>query len=124
MGDIGKIPTRVKKTNHNAVWRDPLNTKFIVEYEGYGKFIGFTVSGDNRYLGRDFTIMKNSGKTRLCCELCRRLALPSLWIAPTDRIVRQTQGVLESFFGKNYSFHLERSKDLKLGSGDGLGRYL
>lgn len=47
-----------------------------------------------------------SGKTRIACEITRRLALPALWIAPTDRIVEQTQEVLEGFFGKNYSMHL------------------
>lgn len=43
-----------------------------------------------------------SGKTRIACELQRHLALPTLWIAPTDAIVRQTQGVIEGFFGGNY----------------------
>jgi superfamily II DNA or RNA helicase len=47
-----------------------------------------------------------SGKTRIACEITRRLALPTIWIAPTDRIVEQTQEVLEGFFGKNYSMHL------------------
>lgn len=47
-----------------------------------------------------------SGKTRIMCEITRRLALPTIWIAPTDRIVSQTQEVLEGFFGKNYSTHL------------------
>lgn len=52
-----------------------------------------------------------SGKTRVGCEIHRRLALPSLWIAPTDRIVRQTQEVLEGFFGTNYAEHLVGTKN-------------
>jgi superfamily II DNA or RNA helicase len=51
-------------------------------------------------------MVPRSGKTRCACEIQRRIALPTLWIAPTDRIVRQTQGVLENFFGRNYAIHL------------------
>lgn len=51
-------------------------------------------------------MVPRSGKTRCACEIQRRIALPTLWIAPTDRIVRQTQGVLESFLGRNYAVHL------------------
>lgn len=47
-----------------------------------------------------------SGKTRTMCEITRQLAIPTVWIAPTDRIVVQTQRVLEGFFGNNYSTHL------------------
>jgi superfamily II DNA or RNA helicase len=47
-----------------------------------------------------------SGKTRTMCEIIRRLGLPTIWIAPTDRIVTQTQEVLEGWFGSNYSMHL------------------
>jgi len=47
-----------------------------------------------------------SGKTRTMCEIHRRIALPTLWLAPTDRIVRQTHEVLERFFGKHYAMHL------------------
>ena len=47
-----------------------------------------------------------AGKTRVMCEITRRLALPTIWIAPTDRIVQQTQEVLEGFFGQHYSVHL------------------
>ena len=47
-----------------------------------------------------------SGKTRILCEVHRTIALPTLWIAPTDRIVKQTHTVLEGFFGNNYATHL------------------
>ena len=47
-----------------------------------------------------------SGKTRTMCEIHRQLAVPTIWIAPTDRIVRQTFETLEGFFGKNYAYHL------------------
>lgn len=57
--------------------------------------------------GRGVIVMPpRSGKTRTMCEIVRRVALPTLWIAPTDRIVTQTQGVIEGWFGQNYSVHL------------------
>jgi superfamily II DNA or RNA helicase len=58
-------------------------------------------------LGRGvFDIPPRGGKTRLMVELHRRIALPTLWVAPTDRIVTQTVQVLESFYGKNYAYQL------------------
>jgi len=53
-----------------------------------------------------FDLPPRAGKTRLACELHRRLALKTLWVAPTDRIVQQTAGVIEGFFGKHYVVHL------------------
>lgn len=44
-----------------------------------------------------------SGKSRTGIELQRRIALPTLWMAPTDRIVRQTVSVFEHFLGANYA---------------------
>ena len=58
-------------------------------------------------LGRGvFDMPPRSGKTRTMCELHRRIALPTIWIAPTDRIVDQTAKVIEGFFGRNYGYHL------------------
>ena len=58
-----------------------------------------------------FDMPPRSGKTATLVELQRRLALPTLWVAPTDRIVTQTVGVLDSQFGKNYGSHLVGSKN-------------
>lgn len=52
-----------------------------------------------------------SGKTRTMAEIHRQIALPTLWVAPTDRIVSQTHEVLEGFFGKNYAEHLVGSRN-------------
>jgi superfamily II DNA or RNA helicase len=54
-----------------------------------------------------------SGKTRVMCEIHRQISLPTLWTAPTDRIVTQTAGVLEDFFGKNYAMQMVGLKDLE-----------
>jgi superfamily II DNA or RNA helicase len=58
-----------------------------------------------------FDMPPRSGKTRTMCELHRRIALPTLWVAPTDRIVQQTANVIEGFFGKHYVAHLVGSKN-------------
>ena len=57
-----------------------------------------------------FDIPPRGGKTRCLCELQRRIALPTVWIAPTDRIVDQTTKIIEGFFGKNYVHHLVGGK--------------
>ena len=63
-------------------------------------------------LGRGvLDMVPRAGKTRVMCEIHRRIALPTLWIAPTDRIVRQTHKVLEGFFGRNYATHLIGAKN-------------
>lgn len=73
---------------------------YQVEAVSLGERIGYGV----------FNLPPRSGKTFLMCELQRRLAVPAVWLAPTDRIVTQTQSVLENYFGKNYSVHLVGSK--------------
>lgn len=44
-----------------------------------------------------------SGKTRTMCEIVRRVALPTVWMAPTDRIVKQTVETLTGFFGRGFA---------------------
>jgi len=65
-------------------------------------------------LGRGvFDMPPRSGKTRVMCELHRRISLPTIWMAPTDRIVQQTARVIEGFFGKNYVVHQIGQKGLE-----------
>ncbi|MFA4944421.1 MAG: helicase-related protein [Lentisphaeria bacterium] len=45
------------------------------------------------------------GKTRTLCAVQRNMSPRTLWIAPTDRIVRQTHRVIEGFFGPGYAYH-------------------
>jgi len=59
-----------------------------------------------------FDMVPRAGKTRTALELLRILALPALWIAPTDRIVRQTQEVVEKAFGKHFCLHLVGARSL------------
>jgi superfamily II DNA or RNA helicase len=51
-----------------------------------------------------------AGKTRAMVEIMRRIALPTIWTAPTDRIVTQTAEVIESLMGKNFCYQLAGSR--------------
>lgn len=57
-----------------------------------------------------------SGKTRIACEIQRRLNHNTIWIAPTRAIVEQTKkAALDEFFWNNYSIKLlGNSNDKKL----------
>jgi superfamily II DNA or RNA helicase len=44
-----------------------------------------------------------SGKTRIACEIQRKLNRDTLWIAPTKGILKQTKGVLDYYFWDRYS---------------------
>lgn len=54
-----------------------------------------------------------SGKTRTMTEIHRQVALPTIWIAPTSNVVKQTVRVLEGFFGNNYAVQLVGTKTWK-----------
>jgi superfamily II DNA or RNA helicase len=53
-----------------------------------------------------------SGKTRIACDLQRRLNHNTIWIAPTIAIIEQTKRALDLFFYKNYSIKLSGKKTL------------
>ncbi|MBN2260694.1 MAG: DEAD/DEAH box helicase family protein, partial [Clostridiales bacterium] len=53
-----------------------------------------------------FAMPPRSGKTRLAIELYRRLAIPTIWIAPTNPIVVQTVEAINSFFGEGFASQL------------------
>lgn len=55
-------------------------------------------------------MVPRSGKTRIACEIQRRLNRRTLWLAPTKEILKQTKRVMDSFFYKDYSYRLKGSK--------------
>jgi superfamily II DNA or RNA helicase len=59
-------------------------------------------------------MVPRSGKTRIACEIQRQIALPAVWIVPTDGIARQTKNVLDGLFYEAYSYHLVGSVQDKL----------
>lgn len=48
-------------------------------------------------------MVPRSGKTRIACEVQRKLGRNTLWLAPTREIVKQTKRTLDSFFWESYS---------------------
>lgn len=51
-----------------------------------------------------------SGKTRTGIEIHRCISLPTIWVAPTTNIVKQTVRAFEELFGANYACHLVGGK--------------
>lgn len=62
-GNLSVLPCRYRDTKSYNSSTDYVCAKFRIESSGFGKFVGFTVDGNNRYLLSDFTITHNCGKT-------------------------------------------------------------
>lgn len=65
--NVDQIPVRVerKKRPEGSRQRDKLNFGIkSCEPLGEGDYYGFVLDGDNRFLGGDFTVLHNTGKTR------------------------------------------------------------
>ncbi len=63
---IDKIPVRLKRKQCDGRTRQRPNLHFSiksVEPLGEGDYFGFTLDGDSRFLGYDFTVLHNTGKT-------------------------------------------------------------
>lgn len=73
-GNTNIIPVKVerKKTKERKQIKTVLRTGFWIEEIGVGKWYGFKVDKDERFLLGDFTITHNSGKTHTLKELCNR----------------------------------------------------
>lgn len=54
-----------------------------------------------------------SGKTRTAISIVTELAQPTIWLAPTDRIVVQTVQAIDSFLGPGYAYQLKGSKEVQ-----------
>ena len=65
--NIGQIPVRIPRKRHpqGNQQRDKLHFGIrSCEALGEGDYYGFCLDGDNRFLGGDFTVLHNTGKTR------------------------------------------------------------
>jgi ATP-dependent Lon protease len=73
--DLDKIPVKCLKNKapKKMQVKDALMTEIKVKSKGYGKYYGFTLDGNNRYLLGDFTVTHN---TTLCNGICESLNLP------------------------------------------------
>lgn len=63
---IDKIPVRLKRKQCDGRMRQRPNLHFTIktiEPLGDGDYYGFVLDGDSRFLGHDFTVLHNTGKT-------------------------------------------------------------
>lgn len=103
-GDCTIIPCKVnhKKAETRKQSKDVLRTGFTVRDAGIRNYIGFTVDENNRYLLDDFTISKNSGKTRIFSDIARDQVAKGdrvLILAHRDELLSQAQDKLHKFTG-------------------------
>ena len=68
---IPVILERKKSREDNEFLRDPLSTRFKVKYNGFGKYYGITITGDNLYLHDDFTICHNCPELAAAWDIAR-----------------------------------------------------
>jgi DNA repair protein RadD len=72
-GDATEVPCRLerKKPTIRRQKKSVLRTGFVVEPCGRGRFFGFTLDGDHRYIDGHFIVHHNSGKTPVMATICR-----------------------------------------------------
>ena len=61
--DILNIRTKRRRADKRAQIKNTLVTGFTIEPVGVGEYFGFEIDGDHLYLGHDFIIHHNSGKS-------------------------------------------------------------
>jgi protein RecA len=72
-GDMKRLPSRLerKQPRTTNVLKNMHQTGFNIEHVGPGEFYGFSVDADNLFLGHDFIVHHNSGKTHIAYEMCK-----------------------------------------------------
>lgn len=118
-GDCSAIPCRVKRKTASARMqkKDVLRTGFTVKEAGTGKYYGFTVDGDNRYLLDDFTITHNCGKTIVfakVAEECVRRGERVLILAHRGELLEQASDKIAKATGLRCA--VEKAEETCLGS--------
>ena len=97
--------------------KDVLRTGFTVKEAGTGKYYGFTVDGDNRYLLDDFTITHNCGKTIVfakVAEECVRRGERVLILAHRGELLEQASDKIAKATGLRCA--VEKAEETCLGS--------
>lgn len=118
-GDCTTIPCRVehKKPRKRMQIKNVLRTGFSVEPIGTGKYYGFTVDQDNRYLMSDFTITHNCGKTIVFSKVIEdrvRLGERVLILAHRGELLEQASDKLVKATGLKTA--TEKAEETSIGS--------
>lgn len=90
-GDLVSVPCRLprKKPLPRRQKKDVLRTGFTVERIGLGKYFGFTLDGDGRYLMGDFTVTHNCGKSLIALTLAKMTGLRTAIVVPFKGLQEQ-----------------------------------
>jgi hypothetical protein len=84
LGDFSDVPTLLTRKSfiRKTIPRYGLNEEVTVTPAGIGEFAGFTVDGDHLFLGADFTVLHNSGKSCFLVKSLYEVAIEN----PTDTV--------------------------------------
>lgn len=74
-GDLSDLPVRLprRRVPPRRHWKDHRRIGFSLGPASDGPWFGFSVTGDHRYLLSDYTVVHNSGKTTVACDLIERV---------------------------------------------------
>jgi superfamily II DNA or RNA helicase len=94
-GDLSEIPVNTFLPVATYTKRPHLSYKFTVDEAGEGRYYGFVLDKDQRYLLDDFTVTHNSGKTAMAAAIIQALKLPTLYVVPSVELLHQTYATFE-----------------------------
>ena len=118
-GDCSVIPCRVrhKVSATRNQKKDVLRTGFSIEPVGVGRYAGFTVDGDNRYLMGDFTVTHNCGKTVVMAKVAEdavRMGGRVLVLAHRGELLQQAADKIRAATGLRCS--VEKAEETSVGT--------
>jgi hypothetical protein len=66
-GNVDTIPSQIfrKQADSCVMGKDVLSTGFTIEKLEVGEYFGFVLDGNHRFLGSDFSVLHNTGKSTL-----------------------------------------------------------
>jgi len=112
-GDFSRIPIRIARkcptTEKSGTGKNPLRTGFKVEPVGRGKYAGFTLDGDGRFLLDDFTVTHNTSQICIGRTLWLLGRNPKMRIAVISNTREQASKIILAV-GK----YIAESKELRL----------
>ncbi len=97
LGHIDSIPVRLerKKAQERKQIKDVRRTGFSVKPTGNGKYFGFELDGDGRYLLGDFTVTHNT----VCgAAIAKIVNAPTLFLVHGKKLTRQNHEVFQKVF--------------------------
>lgn len=97
-GDLSQVPVVLarKKAGPRLIAKNPLHVGFRIDDEGYGKYYGFTLDGNGRFLLGDFTVTHNTSTITSAMKLVPKTK-KCLFIAFNKSIVNELTRKLDGY---------------------------